>query len=70
MQPMATNNELARMRQNPPNPSEPYATGTRDATLQSQLDEASALAQVAAVQRSEIELLPQRLLAQALAPES
>lgn len=67
---MATNNELARMRQNPPNPSEPYATATRDSILQSQLDEANALAQTATAQRSEIERLPQRIFAQALVPEA
>ena len=67
---MATNKQAGAKARKSPDLSEPYATGTRDVTLQSQLDEASALAQVAAAQLAEIERLPQRLLAQALAPES
>ncbi len=67
---MATNKQAGAKAPKSPNPSEPYATGTNDSTLQSQLDEASAIAQAAAAQLAEIERLPQRLLAQALAPES
>ncbi|MCB1794103.1 MAG: hypothetical protein KDJ70_06675 [Candidatus Competibacteraceae bacterium] len=56
---MATNKQAGEKAPKSPNPSEPYATGTNDSTLQSQLDEASAIAQAAAAQLAEIERLPQ-----------